>query len=340
MSNWRVRSGVVIEIATAALPLLLVGACALDHSSGDTRSASGLREQLEACRRQHASQVSAAEVEALRSELRRYRARAQEEARREAAMQRVMNELSRGVCLIHGIFTLREKRGDALVPVEDDDGKALELEYLGSGFLVSDKGQVVTNRHVAEPWWNNKAVGPLLARGLKPVFIHLTVAFPEHEPVAVDCRTIRVAQNGADVAVFVVPVKDVPILPLSDHNPKGMRGQRLMLLGYPTGLAALLARADPEVTQAALDEAHDTTTLIAALSRRRAISPVITHGTLSDVTDRQLIYDAVTTSGGSGGPVFGPDGDVIGVNFAILRDFQGSNFGVPIRLVRPLLPNQ
>lgn len=139
------------------------------------------------------------------------------------------------------------------------------------------------------------------------------------------------------MALMTAPIHGVPVLPLSDRNPQELRGERLMLLGYPTGLAALLARADPEIVAAALADATDTTSLIEALSRRHAISPVITHGTLSDITDRQLIYDAVTTSGGSGGPVFGPDGEVIGVNFAILRDFQGSNFGVPIRFVRSLL---
>ena len=84
-------------------------------------------------------------------------------------------------------------------------------------------------------------------------------------------------------------------------------------------------------------EASDTTTLISALSTRSAITPVATHGTLNDATVHKLIYDAVPTSGGSGGPVFGPDGEVIGVKFAVLRDFQGSNFGVPIRFVRPLI---
>ena len=53
--------------------------------------------------------------------------------------------------------------------------------------------------------------------------------------------------------------------------------------------------------------------------------------------ERRLVYDAETTSGGSGGPVFGPDGTVVGVNFAVTRDFGGSNFGVPIRFVRELL---
>ena len=42
-------------------------------------------------------------------------------------------------------------------------------------------------------------------------------------------------------------------------------------------------------------------------------------------------------SGGSGGPVFGAHGSVIGVNFAVTRDFTGSNFGIPIRYAKTLL---
>ncbi len=54
--------------------------------------------------------------------------------------------------------------------------------------------------------------------------------------------------------------------------------------------------------------------------------------------ERRLVYDAETTSGGLGGPVFGPDGTVIGINFVITSDFDGSNFGVPIHFARKLLP--
>ncbi len=70
---------------------------------------------------------------------------------------------------------------------------------------------------------------------------------------------------------------------------------------------------------------------------RGALVPLATHGVLSDATPGKLIYDAVTTSGGSGGPVIGPEGTVIAVNFAMLREFQGSNFGVPIRYVQALI---
>ncbi|HKQ47538.1 MAG TPA: S1C family serine protease [Phycisphaerae bacterium] len=261
-----------------------------------------------------------------------------EETLRRESMRRVMDTYAQGVCLIHGVFTFHDRRGATSAPVKDSEEKPVELEYLGSGFLVSEHGHVVTNRHVAEPWWNNERIAPLVAAGLEPAFIHLTATFPNHEPIPIDPQTIRVSAEDVDVAVFTISASDVPVLPLSDHDPRELRGEPLMLLGYPTGLSALLARADPDVASAVLAEANDTTTMIAALSRRHAISPVITHGTLSDVTNYQLIYDAVTTSGGSGGPVFGPDGEVIGVNFAILRDFQGSNFGVPIGFARPLLP--
>jgi serine protease Do len=53
----------------------------------------------------------------------------------------------------------------------------------------------------------------------------------------------------------------------------------------------------------------------------------------------RLVQDAQTTHGGSGGPVFDASGKVIGVNFAGLSGFAGSNFAVPIaraaKLIRP-----
>ena len=304
---------------------------------GDFTPADELQTQLEACRREHERQVSGAEVEALKAELNRYAKLADQEARRRTAMQRAMDEYARGVCLIHGIFTMFQRRDGEMQQVAGSDGDPFTLEYLGSGFLVSERGDIVTNRHVAEPWWNNGSIAPLLERGLEPSFVSLTVTFPGHDSISVDPGTIHVSREEVDLAVLRVRLDNIPVLPLSNRDPKELRGQRLMLLGYPTGLSALLTRAEPDLVSAALGEASDTTTLISALSKRSAITPVATHGTLNDATVHKLIYDAVTTSGGSGGPVFGPEGEVIGVNYAVLRDFQGSNFGVPIRFVRALI---
>jgi S1-C subfamily serine protease len=36
---------------------------------------------------------------------------------------------------------------------------------------------------------------------------------------------------------------------------------------------------------------------------------------------KAIVYDAQTTSGGSRGPLFNHQGQVIGINFAVVRDF-------------------
>lgn len=296
-----------------------------------------VRALLEACRRQHPSDFSPESLAGLMRDVVDARQFAEQQRRHREGMQRAMDIYSKGVCLIHGVFTLVEDRNGRRVPVEDSDGEAFKFEYLGSGFLVDDHGFVLTNRHVAEPWWNNDAVAPLIARGLVPEFMRLTATFPGHAPTNVDPDTIRASHDGVDLAVFVVTIDSVPVLPLFGGDARGLRGQGVMLLGYSTGLSALLARAEPEVAEDAMTAAIDTASLIRELSVRNGIAPLATHGTLNDVTKTKLIYDAITTSGGSGGPVFGPDGTVIGVNFAKMRGFQGSNFGVPIRFTQPLL---
>jgi len=228
--------------------------------------------------------------------------------------------------------------GNTFLQPVGQDGNPLELEYIGSGFLASEEGYVITNRHVAEPWWNNDVVASLLEQGMTPEFLHLTACFPGKQPVTVDTSSIRVSQDNVDVAVLQVAVSDVPVLPLFSGDVRSVRGGRVIVLGYPTGLNAVLARAEPDLVAEVLANATDTTSLIAELAKRGAIVPVITQGALNEVREKRLVYDAETTSGGSGGPVFGPNGTVIGVNFAITRDFDGSNFGIPIEFARKLLP--
>jgi S1-C subfamily serine protease len=193
---------------------------------------------------------------------------------------------------------------------------------------------------VAEPWWNNAAVNGLVEQGLIPLFDHLTVYFPERKVITIDPATIRLSTEGVDLAVLFVPpdaVNGVPVLPLFSGNARELRGSRIILLGYPTGINAVLARTEPDVASEIFSSVSNTAGLLAALAERSLIVPVVTQGALNEVRDRRLVYDAETTSGGSGGPVFGPDGKVIGVNFAITRDFDGSNFGVPIRYASQLL---
>jgi len=73
------------------------------------------------------------------------------------------------------------------------------------------------------------------------------------------------------------------------------------------------------------------------LARRHLIRPVTTQGHIGDVLPDKIVYDAQTTSGGSGGPLFNNEGKVIGINFAMVREFSGSNFAIPVGYGKSLL---
>lgn len=277
-------------------------------------------------------------METLRDELAGYAEVAERAGRDDAALREVFEVYSRGVCLIHGIFTLFQVQNGQREQMTNAAGDPLLLEYVGSGFLASAEGHVLTNRHVAEPWWRNPTVAPLIQVGLVPDFVSLSLTFPGKDPIAVDTATIRLGPEDIDVGVLKVEVEGVPVLPLAPGSATELRGDRVVLLGYPTGLNALLARSERDLVEEVMQAATDTTSLITELARRGAVAPIITQGALNEVKPRRLVYDAATTTGGSGGPVFGASGLVIGINFAITRNFDGSNFGVPISFARPLLP--
>ena len=112
----------------------------------------------------------------------------------------------------------------------------------------------------------------------------------------------------------------------------------VVLLGYPTALDAILARAGAETLQSiAAASKGDPKQVMEELARRHLIRPVTTQGHIGDVLPDKIVYDAQTTSGGSGGPLFNNEGKVIGINFAMVREFGGSNFAIPVGYGKALL---
>ena len=83
-------------------------------------------------------------------------------------------------------------------------------------------------------------------------------------------------------------------------------------------------------------------TLVEAISltlgaTRKLIRPSTTQGHIGDATATDIVFDAATTQGGSGGPVFNKDGRVIAVEYAVLPQFAGNSYGVPMRYALDLL---
>ncbi len=139
-----------------------------------------------------------------------------------------------------------------------------------------------------------------------------------------------VASDAADVAVLKVEglPSHHPALAFSTAIPQP--GDEVVVLGYPLGVRALVVRTDQAFLEG-LARQGDTGfwSIAERLSAAGHIAPLASRGIVGQVTNRAVVYDAETTSGGSGGPVLNMDGEIVAVNSAILPEFGGSNMGVP-----------
>ena len=98
----------------------------------------------------------------------------------------------------------------------------------------------------------------------------------------------------------------------------------MVVLGYPTGLEAILAKAETAAVNDILEASGMNPLRIAdGLAAQRLIRPSATQGHIGDVTKTDIVFDAPTTHGGSGGPVFNKSGQVIAVEYAVLTSFGG-----------------
>ncbi len=237
-----------------------------------------------------------------------------------------------GIAITHG-----EERFQVTT---EGNGPAVEETVIGTGFLVA-RGYLLTNLHVARPWWQNEAAEQIIGMGFRPRLLALNAYFPTI-PTPVPLEVARVSEEY-DLALCRLRRLDVnlPIPPLANEEVKADVGQAVILLGYPAGIEALLARLDESVArQIIMATAMRIPEVTRELAMRGLIRPMVTQGHVSARLPGRIVHDAATTTGGSGGPLFNRNGVVIGVNYAVLREFSASNLAVPITLVRQLLREQ
>ena len=217
-------------------------------------------------------------------------------------------------------------------------GKKMTEWLTGSGFVVSEDGLVLTNRHVVDPWWADSGFGEgLLRQGFRAVRERFFMAFPgtgELIPL-IRCG----AEEEVDLAVLRLGKhrQSMPALKLNGDGQTG-EGEKIILLGYPEGLQGIinkLGRTESESMQ--MMAGRRQMEVLQKLAEIKSVVPTMTQGVLSNRRDESLVYDALTATGGSGGPLFNVKGEVIGINVAVSRSFAGANFGIPAEFAEDLV---
>jgi len=270
--------------------------------------------------------------------------------------QEIVRDYSNSVCMIYSIVGFHDRKSGARLnfagidangnPVTDDKGnpivtieggtRPVYLHVFGSGFLIDTAGHILTNHHVLEPWWHNAEAIPVPGDTFEPTIVSMWAYFPGYE--APKPMRVQGLSEDFDLGLASVDLPEGHPRPVTIDQQAAISGSPVVLIGYPTGVEGILARIDePTLKRIVQTVGNNTEGLVQELARRKLIRPLVTQGHLGVVGPDRLVYDAQTTSGGSGGPVFNASGKVIGVNFAILSGFSGSNFAVPISRAAKML---
>lgn len=179
----------------------------------------------------------------------------------------------------------------------------------GSGFVYDNLGHVVTNYHVVE--------------GANIIEVRFTSGFMGY-------GTVVGTDLDSDIAVIKVdgPAEEFHPVPLGDSDALHV-GQTVVAIGNPFGLNTTMTVGIVSALGRTLDSAHQ--------------SPDGNLFTAGDI----IQTDAAINPGNSGGPLFNSNGEVIGVNRAIISNNTTANgqptnsgigFAVSVNIVKRVTP--
>jgi S1-C subfamily serine protease len=325
-----------------------------------TSDPSGTREFLKAQTEEIRKKMAAegdAEGESLKKQLQDTEHRLSRLENEDRVVETIVHTYGPSVCLLHVVVEFRDKDSGQVIRISADAsgksrvddkgmvsletegaGPPLQLDAFGTGFLVAGDGRLLTNHHVAEPWLDDSELKELLDKGAVAFASSYTAYFPASSQ-GIPARVERISTQ-ADLATLKLQTPAPPhtaLLEIDDRSQASVTGDPVVLIGYPTGIEGILARAGSDVTRRLAENGQGVTQIVSQLAAEHLIRPTTTQGHIGDVWNDKIVYDAATTSGGSGGPLFNRNGKVIGVNFAAVSDFGGSNLAVPVRYADELV---
>jgi serine protease Do len=201
-----------------------------------------------------------------------------------------------------GIASVAEKVGPSVVSIVTKSQSMsarglLEEEGAGTGIIVGKDGYVLTNKHVVN---GTDTVGVILADG---------TSYNDVKVLGVDPLN--------DVAFLKIPdVSNLPVAELGDSTSVRV-GQKVVAIGNSLGqyqntvTSGIISGTGRPISAQAGDSVENLTDLIQT--------------------------DAAINPGNSGGPLLNLQGQVIGINTAIIENAQEIGFSIPISSTKGIL---
>lgn len=170
----------------------------------------------------------------------------------------------------------------------------------GTGFIVSADGLVLTNKHVVE---DEEA--------------SYTVLTNEGEKLEAQVLARDLVQ---DIAILKVARQNLPTLKLGDSDQLQI-GQTVIAIGN------------------ALGEFRNTVSLGVISGLKRSVTATSALGQTEQLSE-VIQTDAAINRGNSGGPLLNLQGEVIGINVAMVLGAENIGFALPINIVKGYLENR
>ena len=167
----------------------------------------------------------------------------------------------------------------------------LKQKSLGSGFIISRDGYILTNNHVISE--------------SEEIFVSLS----DNEEYK---ASIVGKDDNTDIALIKIDSnrENFPVAVLGDSNSLEI-GDWVIAIGNPFGFGHTLTQG-----------------IVSAKARVIGAGPY----------DNFIQTDAAINPGNSGWPLINMDGQVIGINTAIVSSGQGIGFAIPINMAKDILP--
>ncbi len=171
-------------------------------------------------------------------------------------------------------------------------------QNIGSGFIISSDGLVITNRHVVA---DTEATYKILTNDKKEYQVQKIYRDPLN-----------------DLAILKIEASGLKALPLGDSD-KLKLGQLAVAIGTPLG------------------EFTNTVTAGIVSGLGRGITAGSPFEGYVEKLDNVIQTDAAISPGNSGGPLLNSAGQVIGINTAVSEEGQNIGFALPVNIVKDLI---